>query len=163
MTETDRDRKQENMSGDLRAFPPGGQHVHQPTKSGTIHTAWAAKKEELEATLLLENYDLVACTETWWKKLSVMAINGYRLFRRNWEGRRHGKSAFYSKRWIKCEGLSLQKIHGQVKSLWVRIRDKSNTGICCRSRGLYWQRLHAPAMGGITLIRFCPLWYLLKK
>lgn len=63
----------------------------------------------------------------------------------------------YIKGWIKCEGLPLQKNRGQVKSLWVRISDKSNkgipvVGIYCRSRGLYSQRLLAPATGGITLL-----------
>jgi len=43
------------------------------------------KQEELEASMLLGNYNLVAVTETWLDKshsLSV-AIDGYRLFRRD--------------------------------------------------------------------------------
>ena len=43
------------------------------------------KQEELEATMLLESYDLVAITETWWHKFHDrnVAIDGYRLFRRD--------------------------------------------------------------------------------
>ncbi|KAK4809957.1 hypothetical protein QYF61_002914 [Mycteria americana] len=41
------------------------------------------KQEDLEATMLLESYDLVAITETWWDESCdwSVAINGYRLFR----------------------------------------------------------------------------------
>ena len=48
------------------------------------------KQEELEATVLLESYDLVAITETWWDKSHGwnVAIDGYRLFRRDRQGRR---------------------------------------------------------------------------
>ncbi|KAJ7414830.1 mitochondrial fission process protein 1 [Willisornis vidua] len=54
------------------------------------------------------------------------AINGYRLFRRDWGGRRDGEVALYIKSWIECEELSLKNSHEQVKSLWVRIKDQGN-------------------------------------
>ena len=40
------------------------------------------KQEELEDTVLLESYDLVAITETFWVKSHEWsaAINGYKLF-----------------------------------------------------------------------------------
>ena len=43
------------------------------------------KQEELEATMLLEIYDPVAITETWWDESHdwSVAIDGYRLFRRD--------------------------------------------------------------------------------
>ncbi|GAB0177147.1 hypothetical protein GRJ2_000179900 [Grus japonensis] len=43
------------------------------------------KKEGLEATVLLESYDLVAITETWWDESHdwSAAIYGYRVFRRD--------------------------------------------------------------------------------
>ena len=43
------------------------------------------KQEELEATVLLESYDLIAITETWWDESHdwKVAINSYRLFRRD--------------------------------------------------------------------------------
>ena len=64
-------------------------------------------KQDLEATMLLESYDLVAITETWWDESHnwSMAIDGYRLFRRDrqWRG---GGVALYIKKWIECEELS---------------------------------------------------------
>ena len=46
------------------------------------------KQEELETTMLLESYDLVAITETWWDESYgwSVAINGYKLLRK--EGQR---------------------------------------------------------------------------
>ena len=43
------------------------------------------QQEELEVTTLLESYDLVAITETWWDESHdwSVVINGYRLFRRD--------------------------------------------------------------------------------
>jgi len=48
------------------------------------------KQEELEATVLLESYDLIAVTETWWDESRgwSVAIDGYRLFRRDRQGQR---------------------------------------------------------------------------
>ena len=66
------------------------------------------KQEELEATMLLESYDLVVITETWWDK-SIdwsMAVDGSRLFRRDRQKRRSRKMALYIKKWIDCEDLS---------------------------------------------------------
>ncbi|GAB0190587.1 mitochondrial enolase superfamily member 1 [Grus japonensis] len=78
------------------------------------------KQEELEATVLLESYDLVAITETWWDESNdwSAAINGYRLFRRDRRGRRGRRVALYIKKCIDCEELSLKNSHEQVESLW---------------------------------------------
>ncbi|KAK4806906.1 hypothetical protein QYF61_012627 [Mycteria americana] len=57
-----------------------------------------------------------------------VAIDGYRLFRRDRQGRRGGGVALYVKKWIECEELSLKNSHEQVESLWVRIRDRGNKG-----------------------------------
>jgi len=43
------------------------------------------KQEELKATVLLENHDVVAVTETW-----SVAINHYKLFRRDEVGQGEG-------------------------------------------------------------------------
>ena len=58
-------------------------------------------QEELEATMLLESYDLVAVTETWWDESHdwSAAIDGYRLFRRDRQGTRCGGVALYIKKW----------------------------------------------------------------
>jgi len=36
--------------------------------------------------------------------------------------------ALYVKKWIDCEELPLRNSPGQVESLWVKIRDWTNTG-----------------------------------
>jgi len=43
------------------------------------------RQKELEATVLLENYDIVVITETCWDDSLdwSVVINGYKLFRRN--------------------------------------------------------------------------------
>ena len=83
------------------------------------------KQEKLEAPVLLESYDLIALTETWWDESHgwSVAIDGYRLFRRGTWGKRGGGIALYIKKSIQCEELSLKNSHEQVESLWVRIRD----------------------------------------
>jgi len=43
------------------------------------------KQEEVEAIVLLESYDLIVITETWWDESCDwnVALDGYRLFRRD--------------------------------------------------------------------------------
>jgi len=88
------------------------------------------KQEEWEATMLLESYDLVTLTETFWDESHdwSAATNGYRLFRRDRRGRRGRGVTLCIKKWIKCKELSLKNSHKQVESLWVRIRDRGNKG-----------------------------------
>ncbi|PKU40055.1 nipped-b-like protein [Limosa lapponica baueri] len=66
------------------------------------------KQEELEAIVLLERYDIVAITETWWDESYnwSVGIEGYKLFRRDRGGRRGGGVDLYVKEWIECEEMS---------------------------------------------------------
>jgi len=82
------------------------------------------KQEELEATVLLESYDLIALTESWWDESHdwSVAIDGDR-----W-GKRGEGIALYIKNSIQCEELSLKNSHEQVKSLWVRTGDRGKKG-----------------------------------
>ncbi|PKU46688.1 hypothetical protein llap_3005 [Limosa lapponica baueri] len=79
------------------------------------------KPEELEATRLLESYDLLAITETWWDESHDWseAIDGYRLFKRDRQGRSGGGIGLYIKQWTDCEKLSLKNSHEQAESLWI--------------------------------------------
>ena len=43
------------------------------------------------------------------------AIVYYKLFRRNWQGRRGRGIALYVKKWIDCEELSLKNSHKQAE------------------------------------------------
>ncbi|XP_009325945.1 PREDICTED: calcium-activated potassium channel subunit beta-4 [Pygoscelis adeliae] len=57
------------------------------------------EQEELGATVLLESYDLVAITETWWNKSHdwSVAIDGYKLFRRDSWGLGEEQGVDYSR------------------------------------------------------------------
>ena len=77
------------------------------------------KQEEIQATVMLESYDVIALSETWWDESHdwSAAINGYRLNRRDRWGKRGGGVALYNKKSIQCEELSLKNSHEQVESL----------------------------------------------
>lgn len=51
----------------------------------------------MEATVQLENYDLIGVTETWLDKAHdwSAAVSGYKLFRRDRQGRRGRGIVFY--------------------------------------------------------------------
>ncbi|GAB0203473.1 hypothetical protein GRJ2_002812900 [Grus japonensis] len=93
------------------------------------------KQEELEAIVQWENYDIVAIMETRWDDLHnwSAAMDGYKLFRRDRQGRRGGGVAL-------CVGcfdcLELDDGDDRVECLWVRIRGKANkadkVGVCYR-------------------------------
>eukprot|EP00075_Anas_platyrhynchos_P019479 XP_027308732.1 uncharacterized protein LOC101793245 [Anas platyrhynchos] len=89
-----------------------------------------SKQEELEPTMLVGNYDVVATTETWWDDSHdwSVAIDGYKLFRRDRRGRRGGEVALCFRKWIDCEELCLRNSCDQVESLWVKIKDQSSKG-----------------------------------
>ena len=68
------------------------------------------KQEKLEAIVLLESYHLIAITETWWDEYHDwnVALDSYRLFRRDRQGRRGGGIALYIKKTLQSEELSLK-------------------------------------------------------
>lgn len=57
-----------------------------------IYQCMEYKQEELETIVHQRNHDLIAIMETWWNELHgwSAAIGGYRLFRRDWQGKRGG-------------------------------------------------------------------------
>ena len=55
-------------------------------------------------------------------------IEDYRLFRRDRQGRRDDRVALYVRKWIDCKELCLRNSHDEVKSLWVKIKDRSSKG-----------------------------------
>ncbi|KAK4817118.1 hypothetical protein QYF61_027981 [Mycteria americana] len=95
------------------------------------------KQEELEAIVHQENYDMVAITETWWDDSHnwSVAMDGYKLFRRDRQGRRGGGVALYIRECL--DSLELDDGDDRVECLWVRIRGKANkadivVGVCYR-------------------------------
>ncbi|PKU44704.1 glycerol kinase [Limosa lapponica baueri] len=89
------------------------------------------KQEELEATVLLESYDIVANTETWCDESHdwSVAIEGYKLFRRDRRERRGGGVTLYVKEWIESEEISIKPSLvsvERVESLWVTVKGQTN-------------------------------------
>ncbi|KAK4818760.1 hypothetical protein QYF61_018932 [Mycteria americana] len=94
-------------------------------------------QEKLEAIMRQENYDMVAIMETWWDDSHnwSAAMDGYKLFRRDRQGRRDSGVALYVRECFNC--LELDDGDDRVKSLWVRISGKANkadsmVGVCYR-------------------------------
>ena len=95
------------------------------------------KREELEAIVQQENYDIVAITETWWDDLQnwSAAMDGYKLFRSERQGRRCCGVALCVRECF--DSLELDDGDDRVECLWVRIRGKANkadimVGVCYR-------------------------------
>ena len=97
-----------------------------------------AKMGELECLVARENIDIVGITETWWNAENQWdtAIPGYKLYRRDREGRIGGGVAIYVK-----EGIESSKIEieggpdSTIESLWVKLPGQKNdviVGVCYR-------------------------------
>lgn len=76
-------------------------------------------------------------TMTWQQSLKLggmnpigcsIAINGYRFFRGNRQGRKGRVIDLHIRKQLECEELSLENCHKEVESLWIRIRDTCNKG-----------------------------------
>ncbi|RMC13815.1 hypothetical protein DUI87_08898 [Hirundo rustica rustica] len=92
------------------------------------------KQEELEA-MVQQSYDVVAITETWWDDSHgwSTALNGYKLLRRDRQGRRGGGVALHIKQTFDTVGIETKE--DGVECLWVRIKGKANKadillGVC---------------------------------
>ena len=93
------------------------------------------KQEELEAIMRQASYDLVAIMETWWDCSHdwSAAMDGYKLFRKDRQGRRGGGMALYVKEHF--EVTELMTGDNKVESLWVQIRGRADkadilVGVC---------------------------------
>ncbi|PKU42645.1 mitochondrial fission process protein 1 [Limosa lapponica baueri] len=84
------------------------------------------KQEELKAIVQQESYDVVAIMETWWDDLHdwSAAMDGYKLFRRDRQGRRGEGVALYVRESYECQEL----IEGtsRVECLRVRIKGRAS-------------------------------------
>ncbi|GAB0180585.1 maestro heat-like repeat-containing protein family member 7 [Grus japonensis] len=95
------------------------------------------KQEELEAIDQWENHDTVPITETCWDDNWNAAMDGYKLFRRDRQGRRGSGVALYVRECF--DYLELDDGDDRVECFWVRIGGKANkadimVGSCYRPR-----------------------------
>ncbi|GAB0208248.1 hypothetical protein GRJ2_003290500 [Grus japonensis] len=88
------------------------------------------KQEELETCVCLQGYDLIGITETWWDSSydCSVGMEGYRLFRKDRQGRRGGGVTLYVNDQLECMELHLGMEEEPTKSLWVRIKGRAGTG-----------------------------------
>ncbi|RMC22430.1 hypothetical protein DUI87_00744 [Hirundo rustica rustica] len=84
-----------------------------------------SKQEELEATVLLDSYDLVI-PETRWDGSRDWSVTNNGLSEGTWDERDRG-IALFIKSWIELEE-SLKKSPEQVKSWWVTIQTEVTKG-----------------------------------
>ncbi|GAB0209472.1 hypothetical protein GRJ2_003414300 [Grus japonensis] len=88
------------------------------------------KQEELETCTHLQGYDLIGITETWWDGSYDWSVGmeGYRLFRKDRQGRQGGGVALYVNDQLECMELYLGMDEELTESLWVRIKGRAGTG-----------------------------------
>ncbi|GAB0205316.1 mitochondrial enolase superfamily member 1 [Grus japonensis] len=88
------------------------------------------KQEELETCVCLQGYDLIGITETWWDSSCDWSVGmeGYRLFRKDRQGRRGGDVALYVNEQLECMDLHLGMDEEPAESLSVRIKGRAGAG-----------------------------------
>ncbi|PKU36607.1 adaptin ear-binding coat-associated protein 1 [Limosa lapponica baueri] len=132
------------VKGERDKTRPGGKWPRMRLKSGAqlkcIYAnapSMGNKQEELEPIVRQDSYDVVTITETWWDDSHDWnaAMNGYKLLRRNRQGRRGGGVALYIRECFDC--INLDSRDDEVERLWVRMKGKANKGdfvlgVCCR-------------------------------
>ncbi|GAB0203947.1 hypothetical protein GRJ2_002860300 [Grus japonensis] len=146
--ELQRDKVVEDDEDDFPTMRSDGDFLHNSNSSKekckrvnffteNSYECMGNKQEELEAIMQLENYDIVAITETWWDDSHnwSAAMDGYKLFRRDRQGRRGSEVALYVRECFDC--LELDNGDDRVECLWLRIRGKANkadimVGVCHR-------------------------------
>ncbi|GAB0191019.1 hypothetical protein GRJ2_001567200 [Grus japonensis] len=94
--------------------------------------AWSMrnKQEELETCACLQGYDLIGITEMWWDGSYdwSLGMEGYRLFRKDRQGRQGGSVTLYINDQLECMELHLGMDEEPTKSLWVRIKGSTGAG-----------------------------------
>ncbi|GAB0188654.1 mitochondrial enolase superfamily member 1 [Grus japonensis] len=88
------------------------------------------KQEELETHVCLQGYDLIGITEMWYNGSYDWSVGmeGYRLFRKDRQGRQGGGVALYVNDQLECMELHLGTEEEPTKSLWVRIKGRAGAG-----------------------------------
>ena len=88
------------------------------------------KHNELDICVQLQGCNLVGIMEMRWGGSHdwSIAMEGYRLIRKDRQGRRGGVVALYVRAQLECMELCLQMDKDPVESLWVRIKERTGQG-----------------------------------
>ncbi|KAK4827172.1 hypothetical protein QYF61_015134 [Mycteria americana] len=86
------------------------------------------KQDKLEALVSSQSYEIIGMSETWWNESHDWSagMEGYRLFRRDRQGKQGGGVALYVRERFDCTALTVSD--DVVESLWVRIRGMEDKG-----------------------------------
>ncbi|GAB0210046.1 hypothetical protein GRJ2_003470400 [Grus japonensis] len=78
----------------------------------------------------LQGYDLIGIMERWWNGSYDWSVGmeGYRLFRKDRQGRRGGDVALYVHDQLECMELHLGVDEEPIESFWIRIKGRAGTG-----------------------------------
>ncbi|XP_065411777.1 uncharacterized protein LOC135973241 [Chrysemys picta bellii] len=87
------------------------------------------KQGELEVLAQSGNYDVIGITETWWDNSHDWStvMDGYKLFRKDRQGRKGGGVALYVREEYDCSELRYETAE-KPESLWIKLRSVSNKG-----------------------------------
>ncbi|XP_050786243.1 uncharacterized protein LOC127037978 isoform X1 [Gopherus flavomarginatus] len=96
------------------------------------------KQEELEVLAESRNYDVIGITETWWGSLHDLStvMDGYKLFRKDRQGRKGTGVALCVKEQYDCSELQDETGEKPLESFGVKFRGESKgdvvAGVCYR-------------------------------
>ncbi|CAM5113306.1 unnamed protein product [Natator depressus] len=96
------------------------------------------KQGELEILVMSRNYDVIGITETWWDNSHDWStvMDGYKLFRKDRQGRKGGGVALYVREQYDCSELRYETVE-KPECLWIKFRSVCNksdvvVGVCYR-------------------------------
>ncbi|CAM5155513.1 unnamed protein product [Natator depressus] len=96
------------------------------------------KQGELEVLVMSRNYDVIGITETWWDSSHDWStvMDGYKLFRKDRQGRKGGGVALYVREQYDCSELRYETVE-KPECLWIKFRSVCNksdvvVGVCYR-------------------------------
>ncbi|CAM4557941.1 unnamed protein product [Lepidochelys kempii] len=96
------------------------------------------KQGELEVLVMSRNYDVIGITETWWDNSHDWStvMDGYKLFRKDRQGRKGGGVALYVREQYDCSELRYETVE-KPECLWIKFRSVCNksdvvVGVCYR-------------------------------
>ncbi|CAM4495102.1 unnamed protein product [Caretta caretta] len=96
------------------------------------------KQGELEVLVMSRNYDVIGITETWWDNSHDWStvMDGYKLFRKDRQGRKGGGVALYVREQYDCSELRYETAE-KPECLWIKFRSVCNksdvvVGVCYR-------------------------------
>ncbi|CAM4664489.1 unnamed protein product [Lepidochelys kempii] len=124
------------------------------------------KQGELEVLVMSRNYDVIGITEAWWDNSHDWStvMDGYKLFRKDRQGRKGGGVALYVREQYDCSELRYETAK-KPACLWIKFRSVSNkndvvVGVCYRppdqgdevDEAFFWQLAEATRSHALVLM-----------